>query len=35
MAQRAGIVIYTISTSTDWIVTDQETNGDPSNHANT
>ena len=27
MAQRAGIVIYTISTSTEWIVTDQETNG--------
>ena len=27
MAQHAGIVIYTISTSTDWIVTDQETNG--------
>ena len=26
-AQRAGIVIYTISTSTDWIITDQETNG--------
>ena len=26
IAQRAGIVIYTISTSTDWIVTDQETN---------
>ena len=25
MAQRAGIVIYTISTSTDWILTDQET----------
>ena len=26
MAQRAGIVIYSISTSIDWIVTDQETN---------
>jgi Ca-activated chloride channel family protein len=26
MAQRAGIVIYAISTSIDWIVTDQETN---------
>ena len=26
IAQRAGIVIYTISSSTDWIVTDQETN---------
>ena len=26
MAQRAGIVIYTISTSTNWIITDQETN---------
>lgn len=25
MAQRAGIVIYTISTSTNWILTDQET----------
>jgi Ca-activated chloride channel family protein len=26
IAQRAGIVIYTISSNTDWIVTDQETN---------
>jgi Ca-activated chloride channel homolog len=26
MAQRAGVVIYTISTSTDWIITDKETN---------
>ena len=25
MAQRAGIVIYTISTSTNWLLTDQET----------
>ena len=26
IAQRAGIVIYTISSNTDWLVTDQETN---------
>src|SRR5262249_5282195 len=26
IAQRAGIVIYTISSNTDWILTDQETN---------
>ena len=26
MAQRAGVVIYTISTSTDWIITDKEAN---------
>jgi len=31
IAQRAGIVIYTISTSVNWIITDQETN--PSNSA--
>ena len=30
IAQRAGIVIYTISTNTDWIVTDQETNASKS-----
>ncbi len=30
MAQRAGIVIYTVSTSIDWIVTDQETNASKS-----
>ncbi len=31
-AQRAGIVIYTISTSTNWILTDQEAaRADPSN----
>ena len=31
-AQRAGIVIYTISTSTNWLITDQEAAGrDPSN----
>jgi VWFA-related protein len=30
MAQRAGIVIYTISTSIDWIVTDQEANASKS-----
>jgi Ca-activated chloride channel family protein len=30
MAQRAGIVIYAISTSIDWIVTDQETNASKS-----
>lgn len=32
MAQRAGVVIYTISTSTNWILTDKET--DSSNSAN-
>lgn len=32
IAQRAGIVIYSISTSTNWIITDQEVGrGDPSN----
>jgi Ca-activated chloride channel homolog len=32
IATRAGIVIYTISTSTNWILTDQEVgHGDPSN----
>jgi Ca-activated chloride channel family protein len=31
IAQRAGIVIYTISSNTDWIITDQETK--PSNSA--
>lgn len=30
IAQRAGIVIYTISSNTDWIVTDQETNSSKS-----
>jgi Ca-activated chloride channel family protein len=30
IAQRAGIVIYTISSNTDWIVTDQETNASKS-----
>jgi Ca-activated chloride channel family protein len=32
IAQRAGIVIYTISTSTDWIITDQETNSSNSDN---
>jgi Ca-activated chloride channel family protein len=32
IAQRAGIVIYSISTSTNWVITDQEVGrGDPSN----
>ena len=31
IAQRAGIVIYTISTSTNWILPDQEAHGDLSN----
>jgi Ca-activated chloride channel homolog len=31
IAQRAGIVIYTISTSTNWILPDQEAHGDVSN----
>jgi Ca-activated chloride channel homolog len=30
IAQRAGIVIYTISSNTDWLVTDQETNASKS-----
>ncbi len=32
MAQRAGVVIYTISTSIDWIITDKETNSSNSSN---